>query len=407
MRPQRLRPGQARPVPTMGRAIAALLGVVGSTALAQDARVEARTSWFHESRGPLRASAISPAVTADVEVVPSVSVNAQWEADVVSAATIAIVDSPADVDVITSATRMEDVRHALGAGLMVQHGGLELRGGYTYGFERDYRSHGVVLSTRLDVRDDTTSFELMYAGARDAVCGLRENDALEPTERGRLPGADGCFTRDAERTTRGVSTQTVAAQWIQVIRADAIARINVSLRHEAGFLSSPYREVWLGPWSAQEHHPDQRSRGALGVELRWALADIRSVIGGRIDASHDDWGVSSVSGEITWRARLPAHLRLRARVRAYRQVSAFFYSDDYANAPRGKYFTGDRELSAMCSWLGGLGLSWERAVGSLDALRIGLSADLARADYPDFHYGNVAVPDGYWLVGSLILGGSL
>ena len=68
-------------------AVAVLLTAT-SPARAQH-EVTARTSIFHEARGPLSTTAVTPAVSGVAAVGHDLSVRAGWEADVVSAATIA------------------------------------------------------------------------------------------------------------------------------------------------------------------------------------------------------------------------------------------------------------------------------------------------------------------------------
>jgi hypothetical protein len=93
-------------------------------------------------------------------------------------------------------------------------------------------------------------------------------------------------------------------------------------------------------------------------------------------------------------------LRLRARGRYYAQGAAAFFSDDYALAPRGQYFTGDRELSAMSSVLVGVSITYTFSAGAegpvlgfLSRLSLVAKGDWLHSDFGQFRYGNVGVPN--------------
>jgi hypothetical protein len=102
-------------------------------------------------------------------------------------------------------------------------------------------------------------------------------------------------------------------------------------------------------------------------------------------------------------------LRLRGRGRYYTQTGAAFFSDDYLLEPKGQYFTGDRELSAMRSVLLGAQLSWtvpsndEGKVLFFDGLALALKGDMLKSWFPEFHYDRVEVPNDTALIGSVSL----
>ena len=103
-------------------------------------------------------------------------------------------------------------------------------------------------------------------------------------------------------------------------------------------------------------------------------------------------------------------MRLRARGRYYTQTGASFYSDDYVRAPRGRYFTGDRELSPMQSLLVGLQAVWDvpsndegDVLGFLSGLSLTLKADALRSFFDEFHYDQAEVPNTLALIGTFEL----
>jgi hypothetical protein len=174
-----------------------------------------------------------------------------------------------------------------------------------------------------------------------------------------------------------------------------------------GFQANPYRGVRIGRASAQEHHPEHRARYAVGVGARLWIEPLSGALQPQLRAYRDTWDVRSLSAELGYEQTMGAGLRVRGRGRYYVQGGAAFYSDDYVLAPRGRYFTGDRELSPMRSALLGAQLTWAvpsdrrgTILGALEELEIVLKGDLLKSWFAEFHYDRVAVPNDLALVGS-------
>lgn len=379
----------------------------GARAQPQPSQVNAGTAFFHESGGPLNMLVVTPEVSADVALSDGLAVNAGWTADIVSGASVAVVDAPAgSVDAISSAS-VHDVRHVLGGGARVRDGQSSLAAGYHYGFENDYRSHSFDVSARTELYEHNTALELTYARAFDSVCdGPRASEAvLKP----RLDTSDGCFNdANPDRHTRPLGAQTFQGAWTQnwtsIVNMQATA--TAQLLH--GFQSNPYRAVRIGRTAAQEHHPEDRARFALGVGFRIWIEPLSGALQPQLRVYRDTWNIRSASAELGYEQTLAAGLRFRAKARYYSQTAAAFYSDDYVLSPKGQYFTGDRELSAMRTGLLGAQFSWTvppdargEVLGLLSGLEFALAADFLKSWFPQFHYDRAAVPNTTALLGSL------
>lgn len=385
----------------------ALLAVLAGVAVRAhaDSGVSTTATYFHESGGGLDMDVFTPSARARLDIDDTLIVGAGWEADIVSGASVAIVDAPAgaDVDVITSATRLTDVRHSFGGSLELRGDTTAISAAYTYGFEEDYRSHGITLSGRAELFERNTTLEIAWARGFDSACDLAQPRAQEAVDRARLPSSDGCFSSDeAEmRTTHDIDLNTFQGAWTQVWTPVLATQATITAQLLHGFQANPYRAVWLGRTSAQEHHPENRARYALGLEARLWIDPLLGALQvfGRV--YRDSWAVRSLTAELAWEQTIGELLRLRARGRYYTQTGAIFWSDDYARDPAGQYFTGDRELSPMSSWTFGgrltLGMAADEdgdVLGFLSALDFVFKGDLIMATFSDFHYGQVGVPNG-------------
>ena len=87
-------------------------------------------------------------------------------------------------DAITSAT-LSDFRQVPSGGITLASDVARLDASYSYGFESDYRSHGVSVSTSADLFDRNTSLALSYGRGWDDVCDLLQPEAEEATQRQR------------------------------------------------------------------------------------------------------------------------------------------------------------------------------------------------------------------------------
>jgi hypothetical protein len=173
-----------------------------------------------------------------------------------------------------------------------------------------------------------------------------------------------------------------------------------------GFLENPYRAVVLAPSGDQalENHPDNRARAALSLAGRYYARPLKTAFGLDVRGYRDTWDLLSVTAEASGEYYVLPWLRLLVRGRYYAQSGALFWSDDYTGGepetgPRGQYWTGDRELSPLKSYLVGgrlLGVwqgSEQRVAGVFTRLSLGVSLDLMQTDLEEFTWGGRAPDD--------------
>lgn len=392
----------------------ALLAMTQFTApaLAQGGEVNTTVTVFREQGGPLEMTVITPSAAVGGTVGEHVSLSAGYEADIVSGASVAVVDAPSGgVDAISSATRLNDVRHTAHAAFGLLDRNTRFTANYAYGRESDYQSHSFSLSAQAELFERNTRFELSWARGFDRVCNLAQPRAQEAVDRQRLPSSDGCFG-GADRETLKLRLQTFQGSWSQAWTPVFTTQLTLTAQILNGYQGNPYRAVWLGRSAAQEYHPNNRARIAGGLRMRIWLKPLSGAlqIGGRF--YRDTWNVQSITASLGYEQSIASRLRLRVRGRYYTQTAAAFYSDDYVLNPRGQYFTGDRELSAMDSITAGLRLLWsipendEGRVAFLGTLNLVAKFDFIFYRFDDFHYGAAPVPNNQAIVATLSLEGT-
>jgi hypothetical protein len=362
---------------------------------------------FREAGGPLNMFVLTPEADALVRPSEALALHAEWTADIVSGASVAVVDAPAATVDAISAASVQDVRHVFGGGARVQDGQSTLSAGYHYGFENDYRSHAIDVSARTELYERNTALEIGYARAFDSVCdGPGASDA--PLKL-RLDSSKGCFdASDPDRRERDLNAHTFLGAWTQQWTPILSMQAAATAQLLDGFQSNPYRAVRIGRGAAQEHHPTDRARYAASVGLRIWIKPLSGALQPLLRVYRDTWDIRSFTAELGYEQSIGSGLRLRARGRYYTQTGAAFYSDDYVLQPRGQYFTGDRELSPMRTLLLGGQFSWSvpsddqgDVIGILSSLELLLRADLLTSWFPDFHYDRVEVPNDSAVIGSL------
>jgi Protein of unknown function (DUF3570) len=381
------------------------LTLAPSTLHAQNAAsaVDVTNTVFHEAGGPLHMTVTNPAVNASVAATEQLSIQAGWEADVVSGASVAVVDAPSasrDVDAITSATKVHDFRQLVKGGATLRGDNTRIAASYGYGFESDYRSNGLSVTAATDLFERNTTLELSYGRGWDSVCDLLQPQAEKAVDRQRMPTHDGCFKSGQNRTTHAIDLHSLQGAWTQAWTPIFTTQWSLSAQLVSGFQSNPYRAIWLGRAAAQEHHPNERARYGSTFSGRIWLKPIGGALQLSARLYRDTWDLRAASGEVAYERGLGPLFRFHVRARYYQQSGAAFYSDDYSLAPRGQYFTGDRELSPMSSWLGGARLDLTpdvvgpgRAISFFNSLRFVLKADYLVYDFTQFHYGTAAVPN--------------
>jgi hypothetical protein len=399
------------------RAFGAAAAVFASShvARAQVAQADLRASAFVEPSKTSHLTVITPGANVAVQPTEFLDVHAAYEADIVTGATEAIKAGPV-ADVVTAATKFNDVRHQFGGGFAVTRKDTHLAVDYSYGTESDYHSQGFSVAAGTDFLQKNTQIELQYARGFDHVCTTNYSASTAPSGRTRLDSSKGCFTKDPNRASRSVDLDTLQAAWTQawtpVFATQAV--LTGALQH--GFLGNPYRGVVITPSGedALENHPENRARGALSVRGKYFIKPIAAAATASVRLYRDTWDIFGQTYELEFEKYVLPALRLLVHGRYYHQNGALFWSDDYtggepADGPRGQYWSGDRELSPLSSYLVGLrvlaamqGTPDHRVFGFLLRLQGTAGFDILKTQLRDFTWSGKKPDDT--LGGMLSLG---
>ena len=404
----------------LGVGLAVASGLGAAPAHAQAASLDVSSALFVEPSKRSSLMVLNPNATLAVSPNNWLMLQGGYEADIVSGASESLKGGRlSNVDIVTSATHFSDTRHALTGGFTITRANTHLSGSYTYGTELDYRSNAFAVSAGTDFLQKNTQLEFAYGRGFDQVCTTAYTASNSPSSRLALDNSQGCFTDDKKRAARDISLNNFQVGWTQTWTPEFATQLVFSAALQNGFLGNPYRSVVIAPAGDQalENHPDNRGRGALGLRGKYYVRSMQTAFSANARLYRDTWDIFGQTYELDAERYMLPWLRVLVRGRYYTQSKALFWSDDYtggepATGPRGQYWSGDRELSPLSSYLLGAralatkeGRPGERVFGMFLSFSGSLGFDAIKTNLRDFTLGGRAPDDTLALLLSLGLRG--
>ena len=390
----------------VGAALAAVLCAPVS-ARAQVVEVDTNHAPFTEPSEKSAMTVHNPGASLTVLPWDWLTLGVHYEADIVSGATEPVKAGPLSAPDVISQASITDLRHLVSGSFTLTRKSTSLTAAYTYAAESDYKSQSLAVIAGTEFLQRNTRLELSYARGFDKVCNVAYPPNRHPTVRTPLDSSKGCFTADTKRQELDIDLDSFGAAWTQSWTPVFTTQAMLSFGLNHGFLGNPYRGVVIGSSGqvAQEHHPEDRARFAGTLKAKYYVRPLDMIIGASFRGYRDTWDVLSQTYEIEAERYMLPWLRLAAKGRYYNQTGALFWSDDYTggepkHGPRGQYWSGDRELSPLKSYLFGgrvLG-SWkgtreDRLLGMLLDFSAGASLDVIQTELEDFTLAGTAPDD--------------
>ncbi len=302
---------------------------------------------------------------------PSLLVRKQFAGKFSASANYYIDDiSSASIDVVTTASPYNEKRTQYSVGLDYLHDRWLMNIGFTSSEENDFSAETFSIGVSQDIFGDLTTITLGYSVGDDVV-----------SRRGDSVFSD---TIQRQHYRLGVS---------QILTKNLMMGLSYETITDEGFLNNPYRQVRfvdttsaLGFSYEPEVYPRTRTSDAAALRMRYYLP-YRAALHGEYRSYSDTWDIKSSTFELGYTHPLDSGIVIEAKVRAYSQDRAEFFSDLFPRQQFQNFMARDKELSTFTSNTLRLGVSYDIMEGGwrfVERGSVSFVYDHILFDYEDF-----------------------
>lgn len=244
---------------------------------------------------------------------------------------------------IMSGATIDDQRYAVQGRLRQHHAGGRRSGRLGVSKEDDYLAISGGVEAEWDFNQQSDVLAVGLGGS---------HDELDPTDGGSEEFPDRIRSADKD-------SLTAFAGYTHAFDRVTVGQLSLAWTHGDGYLTDPYKRVYVAGEILAETRPDTRDAFALTARLRHYLRDLDAAVHVDMRYFTDDWGVRSDTLDVSWVQKLPNQWRLTPSLRWYQQGKADFYRP-YFNIERSDgHYSSDPRLSAFGALSGRLALQKE------------------------------------------------
>lgn len=184
-----------------------------------------------------------------------------------------------------------------------------------------------------------------YAGEKESDDGMNtiswgasySHDEIEPT--------DAALYDRVERATR--ESGSVAAGFTRILNRNALVQTGLSLTRQSGYLSDPYKLVWVQENVISDSRPDERLMWTWTARFRQYMERSRAALQADFRYFGDDWGVRSETLEVGWHQPAGEGWEITPSLRYYTQTAPDFYGPVFDTRPGDGYWSSDYRLATF------------------------------------------------------------
>ena len=244
-----------------------------------------------------------------------------------------------EVEQVTSGATIDEERHEYGFSFRQYHGDAYLGLNFGYSTENDYKSASFGVNGSYSFNDKATTLELAVSA---------NDDEIEPNGRE-------IFSERVEREDKDAFNALIGVT--QIVNKDLVVNTSLSFARFRGFLSDPYKLVWLVDRSnvLADSRPDNKAQIAWNLASRYFVEQVNAAVHADYRFYTNDWGVISHTIDLGWYQNFfENQFILAPQIRFYTQSSAEFYSPFFLTERRDGFYTSDYRLSEYTSVSGQL-----------------------------------------------------
>ena len=195
------------------------------------------------------------------------------------------------------------------------------------------------------VENDYRALFGSYSGEKQSGDKLRtvswgasfSNDEISPTDAlfyGRVPHAH----RDSFSGSLALT---------RILNPDAVVQSGISFTRQAGFLSDPYKQVWIDQAVLNDSRPERRLLFSWTTRFRQYMERSRAALVLDYRFFRDDWHITAHTLDAAWRQPIGESWEVSPAIRYYSQNSPDFYRPYYFFLPADGYWSSDYRLATF------------------------------------------------------------
>lgn len=131
----------------------------------------------------------------------------------------------------------------------------------------------------------------------------------------------------------------------QILNRNAVIQSGITVSYQSGFLSDPYKQVWVDRTILNDSRPDKRLLFSWSTRFRQYVKRTRAALVLDYRFYQDDWKITAHTFDIAWRQPFSGQWEIAPSIRYYTQNSPDFYKPFFLLVPADGYWSSDYRLA--------------------------------------------------------------
>jgi len=179
----------------------------------------------------------------------------------------------------------------------------------------------------------------------------------------RLSPTDAFLFGRIERAERNSASASFGLT--RVINRNAVIQSGVQLTQQDGFLSDPYKEMWINGIIVFDHRPDTRTAFSWSTRFRQYFEGSNAALHADYRYYNDDWSVTAHTLDLAWNQPFGEHFELVPSIRYHSQRAADFYIPAVTSGQQPRYWSSDYRLATYGALRYRLSATWRAEIWTL------------------------------------------
>ena len=151
----------------------------------------------------------------------------------------------------------------------------------------------------------------------------------------------------------------------RVINQNTLIQSGIQITSYDGFLSDPYKQMWLNGSIVFDQRPDSRNAFSWSTRFRQYFVDSDGALHADYRFYDDDWGITAHTMDLAWVQPFGDQLELAPSIRYHSQHAADFYIPTITDGSQPNYWSSDYRLATFGALRYRLSATWRAEIWSL------------------------------------------